>query len=86
MFLSKSRIFLTFLDIFHYTESRLTKRGGGLMSKKTEILTPRQYISKYSTNKSSFEAVKIIPPKVGQKGFGKIAVIRKDSSYNPPAK
>lgn len=56
------------------------------MSKKTEILTPRQYISKYSTNKSSFEAVKIIPPKVGQKGFGKIAVIRKDSSYNPPAK
>ena len=44
------------------------------MTSKVKVMTPRRFVKLAETNKSSIKSVKIIPPKLGRKGFGKLAV------------
>ncbi len=51
----------------------------GFFMKKQEMMTPQQFINTFSKNRSGIRSSKIVPPKIGERGFGKIAVIRKPS-------
>ncbi len=51
------------------------------MVKRQEKLTPRQFVKDHRTNINNIQSVKIVPPKLGQKGFGKITVVRKSPVY-----
>ncbi len=55
------------------------------MTKKTQAITPRKFVKIYEKNKNSIQSVKIIPPKLGEKGFGKIEIKRKTSTYKKPS-
>ena len=50
---------------------------------KEEKVTPGQFLKRSISNKNNTQSVKIIPPKLGEKGFGKIAVTRKRPTYRP---
>ncbi len=53
-----------------------------LMKPKTEQdLTPAEFIELIRTNRDVIRSSKIIPPKLGEKGFGKIRVTRKTPVY-----
>lgn len=49
------------------------------MGKKSKTITPREFIRIVRKEPGSIESSRVIPPKIGSKGFGKIRVNRKTS-------
>ena len=59
------------------------KEAGRLLSNKPRVLSPGEFLSfRASASGTSKCASRIIPAKIGQAGFGKIAVTRKTSKYS----
>ena len=85
MFLSNIRFFLTIYKKIRYMTYVLFRKEVGRMTRKAEKMTPRQFVKAFDVNKNNIQSAKIIPPQIGQKGFGKIAVVRKRSTYKIPS-
>lgn len=49
-----------------------------------EVLSPEEFLRFYNEEKQHIRSVRVIPPIIGQKGFGKIVVIRNTPKYTIP--
>ena len=52
-----------------------------LMPEHYAVLTPRQFLDLYLKSPKSIERVQVVPPKLGQRGFGKIRIKRRVPVY-----
>lgn len=46
-----------------------------------EIVTPQEYLKLRESDRENIKSAQIVPPKLGQKHFGKIKIIRKTPIY-----
>ena len=46
-----------------------------------ELISLEEFLALTESDRSEFEAIHIVPPKIGRKGFGKMLVIRKHPVY-----
>jgi hypothetical protein len=48
---------------------------------KEEVLTPKQFVALTERDKSNIKEVRIVAPRLGDRGFGGIKVIYKHATY-----
>ena len=46
-----------------------------------ELISLEEFLALSGTERRAFKAIRIVPPKLGQKGFGKMLVVRKNPTY-----
>lgn len=46
-----------------------------------EFISLEEFLALTDADRSEFESVRIVPPKLGRKGFGKMLVVRKNPVY-----
>ena len=46
-----------------------------------ELISIEEFLAFSDTDRSEFKTIRIVPPKIGQKGFGKMLVVRKNPIY-----
>ena len=46
-----------------------------------ELISVEDFLSLSDADRSAFKAISIVPPTLGQKGFGKMLVVRKSPIY-----
>ena len=46
-----------------------------------ELISLEEFLALSDTDRSEFKTIRIVPPKIGQKGFGKMLVVRKNPIY-----
>ncbi len=53
-----------------------------LYPQKDILLTPEEYLKLVEKDRSAVKSAKIVPPKLGEKGFGKLRVNPKTPTYS----